>query len=197
MHRHNKAWRGYSIIELITIILILAILAVVMLPKFLDLKSDAKQSTRAQVVAALQQAVRLAQTKWELEGRPQGGNANNGPQVEYSPGLFVTVDRNTGWPVGDWRVDHVNNMNLRDCVQVFADLVESDFTIRHRGQVNNNTFDDFDIIITKVNSNPDICNYYWSDSIDSRPANNRAPNTGIGFQYNPGTGVVSSFDFTS
>jgi len=188
-------YRGYSIIELIVIILILAILVVVMLPKFLDLKGDANDASRAQVVAAFRQAVALAQTKWELEGRPQGGNINNGPQIAYNSELLVTVSSDKGWPVGDHNRDVVNNMNLQDCEQVFNDLVQHDYIVRRRNDgVTNGNFRDFDIIVTRTNTNPDTCNYYWSDTLSSRP-NNALPSTGHGFQYLPDNGSVTTFGF--
>lgn len=186
---------GYSIVELVVVILILAILFATFLPKYIEMREDAKDSVQSQLVASFQQAIQFSSLKWQALGRPQGGNISNGPQIEYATGLMVTVDRNTGFPVGDHNRDMVNNMNLRDCVQVFSDLVQQEFTVRHRGQVNNSTYDDFDVIVTRTNANPDICNYYWSESISSRPSN-AAPSTGQGFQYFPATGVVQRFDFT-
>lgn len=187
--------RGFSVIELIVVILILVILAVTSAPKFLDASEDAINAQRVTVVSTFQVSVTNVKTMWVLAGSPSATSNNNGAQVTLNTNTTVTIDDNYGYPVGDRGSDRVNNFNVRDCEDVFNDLVDHNFTTARRGQVNNSTFSDFDIIVTRQNGSPDICHYTWSASIDSRPGNN-APSAGTGFSYNPVTGVVSGFDFS-
>lgn len=189
-----RANSGFTLIELIIVIVILGVLSVVALPSFIDLSDDANDAVLQSMNGSYQSVVDQVQLKWEVKGQPQGGNNRNGPQVEISPGLLVTVDRDSGFPVGSNGIDAPNNMSIADCEEVFNDLIETDFTVARRNQVNNGNFRDFDIIVTRTNQNPDICNYYFSESVDSRPGN-AVPSEGRGLQYFPGTGDVTTFSF--
>lgn len=187
--------QGFSIIEIIIVITILVILALTAAPKLLDSSEAAYASQRATVVATFQTSVSNVKTMWNLDGRPAATSNNNGATVELNSTTTVTIDDNYGYPVGDRGSDRVNNFNLRDCEDVFNDLVDHDFSTARRGQVNNSNFKEHDIIVTRENASPDICHYTWSQTIDSRPANS-APSQGQGFSYNPVTGTIMSFDFT-
>lgn len=186
---------GFSVIEIITVLLLLMTLSVVALPKFLNAEEAAVESSRIHVPLALEASVELVKQKWLLEGKPQNLNNQTGPQVTLNSTLLVTVDQDTGLPVGTAGRDRARNMSLQDCADVFNDLVEHSFLVRHRGQVNNSNFDEFDVIVTRTNSNPDVCNYYWSDSLTSRP-NNALPTRGNGFQYFTHSGEISRFNFS-
>ena len=186
---------GVSVIELIVVILILAILVVAAAPKFLDVSDDALTSTRATIVSSFQNSINNVRLKWVLSGRPAASSNNNGARVELNEETFVVIDDNYGYPVGSRGRDRVNSFNVRDCEEVFNDLMDHSLTLARRGQVNNSTLQNFDLIVSRENASPDICHYTWSSTIDSRPAN-RAPSAGVGFSYNPVTGKVTSFDFT-
>lgn len=177
-----------------TVIIIMTILAVTSAPKFLNVADDALSNQRAMIAATFQSSITNVRTMWIVDGSPPATNNNNGAQVTLNDETTVTIDDTYGFPVGSNGRDRVNNFNLADCESVFNDLVEHDFSTARRGQVNNNNFKDHDIIVTRQNSNPDICHYTWSESIDSRPANN-APSAGAGFSYNPAMGVITTFDF--
>ena len=186
---------AFSIIEMILVIIVLTIIAVTALTKFLEASEEATENTRKMVIAAFNVSLRDVRTMWIMDGRPSAASNNRGAQVTINEETTVTIDDNYGYPVGSRGRDRVNNFSVRDCEDVFNDLVVHDFTTARRGQVNNTTFVNFDIIVSRQNGAPDICHYTWSSSTDSRPAN-AAPTRGTGFSYNPVTGLVSAFDFT-
>lgn len=60
--------QGFTLIELIIVIVILGILAVTAAPRFIDLQSDAKESTLQGVKGALQGATQLVYAKSAIAG---------------------------------------------------------------------------------------------------------------------------------
>ena len=65
----NKSSRGFTLIELIVVIVILGILAAVAAPKFMDLQSDARASTLKGMEAALKSMDQMVYGKAVLEGK--------------------------------------------------------------------------------------------------------------------------------
>ena len=74
-----NAQQGFTLIELVVVIVILGILAVTAAPKFIDLTSDARVSVMKGVKGSIESAVSLVHSKALIEG--QTGEAG-----------FVTID---------------------------------------------------------------------------------------------------------
>lgn len=60
--------QGFTLIELVVVIVILGILAVTAAPKFIDLTSDARESVMKGVKGSIESAVSIAQAKALIEG---------------------------------------------------------------------------------------------------------------------------------
>ena len=86
MRRNNG---GFTLIELIVVIVILGILAVTAAPKFIDLQSDARLATLNGMKAAINSAVSLTYGKSLVLGREKNENGTvkiNGEKVEVGYG---------------------------------------------------------------------------------------------------------------
>ena len=62
--------QGFTLIELIIVIVLLGILAATALPRFVDFSSDAELKKNASLAASLNTAVQLVYNKWILDGKP-------------------------------------------------------------------------------------------------------------------------------
>jgi MSHA pilin protein MshA len=84
MHKQQ----GFTLIELVVVIIILGILAVTAAPKFINLQSDARASTLEGVKAALQGANSLVYSKAAIAGKEK----DEGAAITIATGVSVTAD---------------------------------------------------------------------------------------------------------
>ncbi|WP_411359245.1 type II secretion system protein [Pseudidiomarina salilacus] len=79
--------KGFTLIELIIVIVVLGILAVTAAPQFINFQSDARASTVEGAKASVQGAMQLAYAKSLIEGEEDSATAS----VETENGIVSTV----------------------------------------------------------------------------------------------------------
>lgn len=103
-----KQQKGFTLIELIIVIVILGILAVTAAPRFIDIQSDARKETLQGVKAALQGASQLVYAKAAIKG------------VQKSADSDVTVNGQTVQTV--YGYPDANSLTSAAEIQKFVDI---------------------------------------------------------------------------
>ncbi|GHF82817.1 type II secretion system protein [Thalassotalea marina] len=89
-----KKQSGFTLIELVIVVVILGFLAVTAIPKFLDLTDQAKEANIEGMAGGFATAVSLARAQWEAEGRPKNSSGLNVVSYDGTE-LLLTTENNT------------------------------------------------------------------------------------------------------
>ncbi len=115
----TRKQQGFTLIELVVVISILAILAAFALPRFAQLSDQAHQSNIRATTGALAAGVALTKTQWVSNGFTA---ATTDVQGFGNDNVDVSAD---GWPTAVAADNTSANMNITRCREVWLGVLQS------------------------------------------------------------------------
>ncbi|QSX29681.1 prepilin-type N-terminal cleavage/methylation domain-containing protein [Shewanella cyperi] len=193
--------QGFSLIELVIVIVILGLLAVTAIPRFLNVTDDAEAASVDGVTGGLSTAVGFVRAQWEVDGR------NNASVL--LDGTSIALDTRFGYPTGLVNTS-ATSMTDASCQEVFNTILQSaPRNVLYNQDARNQRYtvrviDGSGGSATALNgtavANLDLCVYHQVASLVldqssgvATPVPDLATTGALGITYNPGTGQVLSF----
>ncbi len=198
-----KKHSGFTLIELVIVVVILGFLAVTAIPKFLDLTDQAKQASVEGMAGGFATGVSLVRAQWEAEGRPEDNSTNF---VNYDGSeLYLTTPASNndpkirpGYPMGLTTANAIaGHMNTARCMEVWNNILAQPPNISATpADLNNGANIDYFVVQSPVDGSNDnnTCIFYLKESLPKTGGDFDTPTdttSGNNFTYDPASSTVA------
>ncbi|MFT6901498.1 MAG: MSHA pilin protein MshB [Colwellia sp.] len=193
---------GFTLIELVIVVVILGFLAVTAIPKFLDLTDQAKQANIEGMAGGFATAVSLVRAQWEAEGRPKDATSQN--MVDYDGTDLILTTEVTGIRPG-YVVSSVAGQNsgaalggdftAANCVDIWQSIFQQPPRLTDTiTTLNSDSSLDY-LAVKSGTGATTLCHFYLKETLNKDANNDFADpgaltSTGNSFTYQPADSSV-------
>ena len=198
-----KKQSGFTLIELVIVVVILGFLAVTAIPKFLDLTDQAKQANIEGMAGGFATAISLARAQWEAEGRPKDATSRN--SIDYDGTALVLTTEATGVRPG-YVVSSVAGQNngatlgggftSANCVDIWQNIFQQPPRVTNAiATINSDSTMDY-LAAKSGTGASTLCHFYLKETLDKNGGNFTDPGTATttgnsnSFTYQPANSSV-------
>jgi len=195
-----KKQSGFTLIELVIVVVILGFLAVTAIPKFLDLTDQAQQANIEGMAGGFATGVSLARAQWEAEGRPQ--NTSNQNVVDYDGTTLILTTEVAGSVRPGYAVGLTDGAGLgsgfddTNCVEIWSNILQQPPGVTSNISTLNND-DTMSYYVEQSSSGATaLCHYYLKETLARDGSGNfvaptnGSTSTGNSFTYQPSNSSV-------
>lgn len=200
-----KRQSGFTLIELVIVVVILGFLAANAIPKFINLTEQAKQANIEGMAGGFATGVSLARAQWEAEARPTDNFDRN--IVDYDGEFVLLTTQNTSQGIrGGYIVSSVNNVNSgntlvtgfdeNNCLDIWGSLLQQPPQAT-TSITSLNNISTTDYYITNSGTGADaLCHYFLKETLNKNTSGEFVAPTGTitdvgnSFTYKPATSEI-------
>ncbi|MCK4865997.1 MAG: type II secretion system protein [Gammaproteobacteria bacterium] len=158
----NKSQAGFTLVELVVVILILGILSATALPRFMNINDQAHQAAVAGAGGGFGAGAALVRAQWIANQEAPGDD----DVVNFGAGNVAVTTSNagatqTGWPTGTGTADSIVAGTHTQCVNLWTGIMQNPPTVQVTGGGANVDYD--------ATATANVCTYaYNNDAANAR-----------------------------